>query len=199
MEYRIQTKRKSGSERFRGTDQTLLDYWRWAHSDIASNAERGKLAEFIIKCSVNATSPCRVEWDAVDVISPDGIRIEVKSSAYLQTWKTNRLSRIQFDIAPKKSWDSESNQFYEYIGRNSDVYVFCLFACKDPAIANPLDVHQWEFYVLSTQVMNDRVPDQKTISLRNLLALGAVKTDYNHIPSAIKEAIASQPTEIIRK
>ena len=93
MEYRILTNRKSGAESFVGISQTLLDYWRWAHSDIASNSERGKLAEFIVKCAVGASSPCRIEWDAVDVIAPDGTRIEVKSSAYLQTWKCSKLSK----------------------------------------------------------------------------------------------------------
>ena len=189
MEYRIQTNQKSGSEAIIGTEQTLLDYWRWAHSDIASNSERGKLAEFIVKCSVNAPSPYRVEWDAVDVIAPDGIRIEVKSSAYLQTWKCHKLSNIQFDIAPKKSWDSESNLYYETIGRNSDVYVFCLFACKNPNIANPLDLNQWEFYILSTQVLNEQIPYQKTITLHSLLKLGAVKTDYSGIQSTIHKII----------
>ena len=114
MEYQVITCRKNGSEPFIGMNQTLLDYWQWSHSDIASNAERGKLAEYIVKCAVDAPSPCRIEWDAVDVISKDGIKIEVKSSAYLQTWKCDKLSTIQFDIAPKKSWDSETNTYLGY-------------------------------------------------------------------------------------
>lgn len=187
MEYRILTKRKSGEESFVGTNQTLLDYWRWAHSDIASNSERGKLAEFIVKCAVGASSPCRVEWDAVDIIAPDGTRIEVKSSAYLQTWKCPKLSNIQFDIAPKKSWDSENNQYYETIGRNSDVYVFCLFSCQDPDIADPLNLSQWDFYILSTKVLDERIPKQKTIGLSSLIRIGAKQVSYSELAATIKE------------
>ena len=187
MEYRILTNRKSGEECFVGTKQTLLDYWRWAHSDIASNSERGKLAEYIVKCAVGASSPCRIEWDAVDVIAPDGTRIEVKSSAYLQTWKCSKLSKIQFDIAPKKSWDSESNQYFQSIGRNSDVYVFCLFSCKNPSIANPMNLSQWEFYVLRTNVLNEKIPNQKTIGLASLVRLGAKRVSYSELSAAIKE------------
>ena len=185
--YYIQTRPKDGSEPFIGLNQTLLDYWRWAHSGIASNSERGKLAEFIVKCAVNAATPCRIEWDSVDIVSPDGLRIEVKSSAYLQTWKTNTFSHISFDIAPKKSWISDTNTYYDEKGRHSDVYVFCLFACKDPIIANPLDMAQWEFYVLRTKVLNERVPMQKTISLSSLRKLGAYKTDYAGLSNAIAQ------------
>ena len=188
MAYRIETTPKNGAEPFIGMDKTLLDYWKWAHSDIASNAERGKLAEYFVKCAVGSTSPCRIEWDAVDVISPNGIRIEVKSSAYLQTWNCSKLSAIQFGIASKISWDSETNTYYETVGRNSDVYVFCVFACDDPAIANPLDLTQWDFYVLSTKVLDMKIPMQKTITLKPLLKLGAVKTSYSELSSVIHTA-----------
>ena len=189
MSYRIITTPKNGDEPILGTQFNLLDYWRWAHSDIAANSERGKLAEFIVKCAVNAPSSHRTEWDAVDVVTSDGIRIEVKSSAYLQTWNCEKLSNIQFDIAPKKSWDGETNQYYSDIGRHSDVYVFCLFAAKDPVSANPLDLTQWEFYVLSTDVLNQQIPTQKTIGLNSLLKLGAKKVAYPMLPCAISACI----------
>ena len=67
-----------------------------------SNTERGRLAEFIVAKAVNAASDRRVEWDIYDVRTPDKITVEVKTSAYLQTWKQTRLSKITFDIAPKK-------------------------------------------------------------------------------------------------
>ena len=33
----------------------------------------------------------------------------MKSSAYLQVWSKEKFSSIQFDIAPKKSWDNITN------------------------------------------------------------------------------------------
>lgn len=188
MAYRIQTTRKSGNEPFIGLPQTLLDYWQWAHSDIAGNSERGKLAEFLVRCAVNSATPHRVEWDAVDIISPEGIRIEVKSSAYLQTWNCETFSNIIFDIAPKLSWDSETNAYYDCIGRNSDVYVFCLFACQDPTVANPLNTDQWEFYVLSTHVLNNKKPKQKTIGIGPLKKLGAKLVSYAELGDTIRDA-----------
>ena len=127
---RIKVTSKTGQELFLGMPHSLLEYWAWAHSDIVSNSERGILAEYLVRCAVHAPSPCRIEWDAVDVISPEGIRIEVKSSAYLQTWKQEKLSRIQFDIAPKNAWDSVENSYASQRIRSADVYVFCLFNSK---------------------------------------------------------------------
>ena len=185
---RIKVTSKTGQELFLGMQHSLLEYWAWAHSDIVSNSERGILAEYLVRCAVHAPSPCRIEWDAVDVISPEGIRIEVKSSAYLQTWKQEKLSRIQFDIAPKNAWDSVENSYASQRIRSADVYVFCLFNSKDPDTANPMDLAQWEFYVLATSVLNELVPKQKSISLTSLQKLGAKKVSFEVLYTAIRLA-----------
>ena len=185
---RIKVTSKTGQELFLGMQHSLLEYWAWAHSDIVSNSERGILSEYLVRCAVHAPSPCRIEWDAVDVISPEGIRIEVKSSAYLQTWKQEKLSRIQFDIAPKNAWDSVENSYASQRIRSADVYVFCLFNSKDPDTANPMDLAQWEFYVLATSVLNELVPKQKSISLTSLQKLGAKKVSFEVLYTAIRLA-----------
>ena len=185
---RIKVTSKTGQELFLGMPHSLLEYWAWSHSDIVSNSERGILAEYLVRCAVHAPSPCRIEWDAVDVISPEGIRIEVKSSAYLQTWKQEKLSRIQFDIAPKNAWDSVENSYASQRIRSADVYVFCLFNSKEPDTANPMDLAQWEFYVLATSVLNELVPKQKSISLTSLQKLGAKKVSFEVLYTAIRLA-----------
>ena len=185
---RIKVTSKTGQELFLGMPHSLLEYWAWAHSHIVSNSERGILAEYLVRCAVHAPSPCRIEWDAVDVISPEGIRIEVKSSAYLQTWKQEKLSRIQFDIAPKNAWDSVENSYASQRIRSADVYVFCCLNSKDPDTANPMDLAQWEFYVLATSVLNELVPKQKSISLTSLQKLGAKKVSFEVLYTAIRLA-----------
>lgn len=46
----IQATRKSGKECFEGIggEHTLQDFWAWAFSDLVSNTERGKLAEYLV-------------------------------------------------------------------------------------------------------------------------------------------------------
>jgi len=70
--------------RLAGTDLRLVDFWTWAYSDIAVNTVRPILVEFLVANALGDTRPVRTEWANFDIDTPDGIRVEVKSSAYLQ-------------------------------------------------------------------------------------------------------------------
>ena len=50
------------------------------------------------------------------------------------------------------------------IRHQSDVYVFCVYANKDRASANPLVLDDWDFYVLSTLAISSRCGSQQSIS-----------------------------------
>jgi hypothetical protein len=146
---------KTGTETLAETGKTLLDFWRWNGSDLASNATRGRMAEFIVAVALGIDlSIPRDEWSAWDLTSPEGIRIEVKSSAYLQSWKQRNLSKIAFSIRPTRAWDGAAGGMADTPQRASDVYVFCLLKHKDKETLNPLDLGQWEFYVLPTNEVN---------------------------------------------
>lgn len=115
-------RRMDGSEPFAGLDATVLDFWRFAMSDLRMNNLRGYLAEFLVAKAIGATGP-RVEWDAYDVLSPDGTRIEVKSSAYMQVWDQRRPSAIRFTGLTGRTWDPRNGESPEATF-NADVYVF---------------------------------------------------------------------------
>ena len=176
----------SGTERI--ADTTLSDYWRWAHSNLVDNAERGVFAEYLVHTAMRAESPTRVNWDKCDVISPEGIAIEVKASGYIQSWAQEKLSTITFSIRPTYGWDSESNTYSTECFRQSDVYVFCLLAHKDQETLDPLDMSQWKFYILPTRILNEKVGEQKTISLSGIIKLGAMETDYAGIRDVVLKA-----------
>jgi hypothetical protein len=116
------------------------DVWAWAYVDFLPNAQRGVLAEYIVARAVGATSSPRMMWDAMDVTCPKGVRIEVKSAAYPQAWQQTELSKIRFDIAPKRTWDQASRRYSPSPARTAAVYVFALFETKDRALADPLDL-----------------------------------------------------------
>lgn len=182
----IKTKRKSGNENFKKMkDVTINDYWSWAHSDLIGNAERGILAEYIISMALDVHHGTRTEWDSYDILSKDGIKIEVKSSGYIQTWVQKDYSNLNFGIRPTKEWNQEDNTYSEVIKRQSDIYVFCVHKHKDQNTINPLDLDQWDFYVLSTKVLNDNVAEQKSIGLSSILKLGGIKVDYNNLNNTI--------------
>ena len=178
----------TGAEPINGTSFTLRDYWSWAHSNIVDNAERGAFAEYLVKCAIGADTPTRVNWDAYDLLSPEGIKVEVKASGYLQSWAQEKLSAIQFSIAPAYGWDAATNTYDEKLRRQSDVYVFCLLKHTDQETLNPLDTDQWEFYVVKTALLNEKCTNQKTISLSALKKLGAAAIPFEEIRAAVLQA-----------
>ncbi len=185
----VKTIMKTGKEPFIFNGENLpinvLSFWQWSTSELLGNALRGILAEFIVASTMDVLNSPREEWDAYDLITKNGLKIEVKSSAYLQSWKQKELSKISFGIQPTVTWD-ENNERTSESKRQADVYVFCLLAHKDKDTVNPLDLSQWEFYVLDTKVLNDKVPLQKKITLSSLLKLNPVKARYDELTELLK-------------
>ena len=190
---------KTGDEPFHddrnNLPQTLLDYWRWSGSDLVSNAQRGILAEFLVGSALQMTDRVRREWDAYDVRTPSGLTVEVKNSAYIQSWSQTDYSPIQFDIAPKKSWDAKENKSDSVSSRSADVYVFSLLAHRDQDSIDPLNVSQWEFYVLATSVLDERCGEQKTIHLRPLKALEPEQPSYATLRETV-ERVGRRPSSV---
>ena len=137
----IKPKLKNGDEKLIYNDKllkfSLLDFWRWSVSDILSNATRGRLAEFIVaKASNIDIKQIRDEWGAYDLETPGGIKIEVKSAAYLQSWDQKKLSNIIFSTKLSKPWDWQSDKRSNVAIRSADVYVFCLLHHSDKPTVN---------------------------------------------------------------
>ena len=173
---KIQATLKPGNEQLTYDDKSLnfslLDFWRWSVSDILSNATHGRLAEFIVATATNInTTKCRDEWSAFDLETPEGIKLEIKSAAYLQSWFQQRLSKISFGKRAALYWDSLTNKQSETAKRHADVYVFCLPHHENKQSVDPLNLNQWEFYVLATKQLNDYTRSQHSITLKSLQAL----------------------------
>ena len=189
---RIDTVRKSGTEQFISENQQLdfdlNSFWSWSSSELLGNTLRGVLAEYIVSKDVGCTAKIRDEWDAYDLVSPNGVKIEVKSSSYLQSWYQNEYSKISFGIQPTYGWDASNNSRSSEQKRQSDVYVFCVLSHKSKETVNPLNLDQWVFYILPTKVLNEKFPTQKTLSLSSLLKLNPSQVKYGEIHHAIKQA-----------
>lgn len=168
------TEPRQADEKFVATGSALwfgakiLDYWRWAYSDLNNNTVRGRLAEFIVARSIGALDEVANEWGPYDLKTSSGLKIEVKTSAYLQSWYQEKLSKIVFGISQTLPWDRETNEYRGAKGRHSDVYVFCLLREQDRLKLNPLDLSQWEFYVAARSEIDQRFSTQKTVSLSRL-------------------------------
>lgn len=177
--------RKSGQERFHRSGESagfdVFAFWQWSASDLISNATRGCLAEFLVAKALGIALEVRVEWDAYDLVLPNGTKIEVKSAAYCQSWWQSRFSRITFSIAPTVRWNAENNTLEGEKGRWADIYVFCLLHHRDKSTLDPLDLSQWTFYVVPTTTLNEKLPRQKSLSLNGLKALGSPGVAFNQL------------------
>ncbi|SES28241.1 hypothetical protein SAMN05216188_13038 [Lentzea xinjiangensis] len=185
---------KTGDEPFtqqgRAIGANLRGFWSWACSDLVGNAMRGVLAEYIVGLALGCVgSGTRLEWDATDLRTGEGLRVEVKSSAYLQSWKQERLSAISFDIRPALGWDATTNTNATERARQADVYVFCVLTSTDKAAVDPLDVDQWDFYVMSTNRLNAAVGEQKTIALGSLLRHTPAKCSFAELAACIEAEV----------
>ena len=187
----VQLKHKllKGNESFRSQgvrkSLKLLDYWRWSGSMLLDNTSRGIFAEFLIAAALSLHKKPRIEWEECDFTMKSGTKIEVKSSAYFQSWKQIRPAVIQFGIAPHRSWDTETGKYWEDVKRWADIYVFCVF--KGKKTLHVLDTSKWEFYVLPTEVLDQKRPEQKTIRLSSLKKLSPRKCSYKNLKKTISD------------
>lgn len=139
------------------TGLTVGHFWQWAHSDLLLNTLRGKLAEFIVSRALGLNEPTDDAWGHADLVLPSGVMIEVKSSAFLQswaqaqltppTWKGLRSRRTAQDEGAKWRTDDAATA-------KGDLLILALFTAKEYESANPRELEQWAFWpLLSTDML----------------------------------------------
>jgi hypothetical protein len=167
-------------------DRTVRDFWRWAKSDLLSNALRGCLAEYLVAVSLGVDDKPRREWVAWDLTSPDGLRVEVKSSAYVQSWFQRRPSTIAFRIGQTAGWDPNTAESGTEKKRQADVYVFALLSQVDRQLVDPLDVDQWRFFVVACADLNQHCEKQVDIRLSRLRMLPHAEVSFEGLAEAVR-------------
>lgn len=192
----ITAKPKTGEETLtlngNNTNYSLLDFWRWSVSDLISNATRGRFAEFVVGSAIDIDpTDLRDEWDAFDLTSKEGIKIEVKSAAYIQSWEQKKYSAITFSIKKSKLWNEDSTKRIGELVRHADVYVFCLLKNKDQDTIDPLKMEQWEFYVVPTITLDNYERSEHSISLKSLKKL-VIPIQYQELKEEINNAYKQQ-------
>ena len=75
----LAAKQLDGGEVFRfgsnATLQRVLDFWRWAYSNLAANNLRGHLAEFLVASDLNIAHGVRIEWDDCDLRTKQCVKV----------------------------------------------------------------------------------------------------------------------------
>ena len=168
----------SGSE-VNHHDPTPEGFWKWAYSNILINVTRGVFAEYLVALALGLVERSdRQVWEDYDLCYK-GIKIEVKSSAYVQVWnEEHKLSTPEFRISSRKC----------------DVYVFCLLAEKKKRETDPLNLSQWKFCVVDIGTIKKldkgKEKPQKTIRKGPIeKRLGGNWIEYSELKGAIKQYV----------
>lgn len=142
----------TGEEKFcqNGVDMglSMLDFWRFQYSNLYNIQEY--IAEFLVAKALGKNEADNAEsWTLYD-ISYQGKRIEVKESSYYHPWNEGGK------ISEQRSFGiTEANSSYEddALGnkyeRQNDIYVFCLNVGRTREASHPLNLDNWEFYIVS--------------------------------------------------
>ena len=134
----------------------------------------------------------RVEWDAYDFVAKiDGrkVSIEVKSSAYVQSWEQRRYSNLQFNIRSTRKPDPDKPGTYSGERCRADIYVFCALVRKNVSgHAAALNTDNWRFRVIRQERFRC---DQKTIAWSSLNQFAPERVRYEHLRQRIVATVAA--------
>jgi hypothetical protein len=177
-----------GDEQFLGLDASVADFWRWGFSDLRDNTTRGVLAEFIVARAVGDDRPRRIGWDNFDVLMPGAppVRIEVKSSAFLQSWSQKQHSELVFGRLFGRAFDADTNEYSAEPEVRADVFVFAVQTQKEPSSYAPLDLSRWSFYVVSAADVRDH--GAKTASITWVCDHAGEPVSYDGLAKAVRVA-----------
>jgi hypothetical protein len=162
---------------------SAIDFWRWGFSDLQENIVRGILAEFIVGSALGVDLRTRQSWDEFDLVTPSGITVEVKSSAYVQAWSQSKRSSASFNGLKTRIWRPTTGYEAE-ASYHSDIYVFCLQTASSDHDYDPLSLEQWEFRVVDRPTL--KAHGTKSISYGRLCKLQPRQCGYLHLASEVE-------------
>lgn len=182
----------TGNEQIAGLGSTVRDFWQFALGDLRMNNARGYLAEFIVAKALGLDKIRRVEWDAYDILFCE-ITVEVKSSAYLQSWDQRKQSAIQFSGLKGTRWHPRGGLDPAGKRFNAMVYVFCVHTAREHEMYDQLQLDQWMFFVLPRHELE--ALDQKGIGIATVSRLSGGPTEWSKLQAAVSAAAVGQERE----
>ena len=183
----------NGTEKFEFNGKDLgfdfKDYWQFHYSNIHDLQDT--IAEFIVAKALGIEHAQNVEYWTLWDITYRKKRIEVKETSYYHSFNAEgKVSKIRtFSIAKANgSYDEQVSGNKEFC-RQNDIYVFCLNTGDTKATSYPLNLNNWEFYIVPTDFLNKHCENQKTISLNRIKSFGFKPLNYDQIKDEIDRII----------
>ena len=155
---------------------TVGDYWQFQFSNLLDKL--GYVAEFLVAKALAKESPDNCNgWTLYDIDYREK-KIEVKATSYYQAWKESHeiCEQRTFGIRQTHVGCQKDKE------RQNDIYIFCLENEKpeNDCSANPLNLENWQFYVIPTTIINEKCGKQKTISLNRVKKLFGIEEGLSY-------------------
>ncbi|MBE5936231.1 MAG: hypothetical protein E7262_10710 [Lachnospiraceae bacterium] len=154
------------------------------------------MAEYIVASALGVKKSNNCDyWALYDVDYKNGnknYRIEVKETSYYHPWnKNDKVSNQRTFGITKANSNYENEDIENKFERQNDIYVFCLVNGKNEKDADPLNLNNWQFYVVRTEVINKVCGDNKTISLGKVQQLAKKSVRYDELKEEVDREIAN--------
>ena len=109
---------------------------------------------------------CSADYAGWDFERRDGLRLEVKQSAAMQSWSNRKPSKAVFDVAARTGYWEGGTEWIAKAGRPAHLYVFAHHSIygDDTDHRDPL---QWTFYVVPSRDL----PNVKKLGLATISTL----------------------------
>ena len=166
----------------------MLDFWKFEFSNIYDMQD--EISEFIVAKALEIDVPYNKEmWTLCDIMYRDK-RIEVKETSYYHPWnKDGQVSEQRaFGITKANSIYEKPDEENKY-ERQNDLYIFCVVNGNTREESNPLNLNNWDFYIVPTSVINEKCKDNKTISLSRIQNMGYRPFDFSKIKEEVDKQI----------
>lgn len=174
-------------------DFGILDFWKSKYSNIYNIQE--VIAEFIVEKALGIDKAQNTDyWTLYDILYRD-YRIEIKETSYYHPWNEDgKVSKQRMFGITKANSNYESNETENKFERQNDIYVFCLNTGTTKETSNPMNLDNWEFYIIPTFKINKQCGDNKKISLGRVRKI-AEKKSFEEIKSCIDKIIDDKKGE----
>ena len=177
---------------------------RFYGQPLIANLYRGDYVEGLILFALGEGWKQTPEWSSWDLEREDGVRVEVKQSAALQSWHRStgiKKPATSFDIAPRAGYYTDSSDSAVWVGldpeepdflRAADIYIFAWHPETDPDIADHRRAEQWQFFVIPESMVAKSRGDKEKISLHQVKELAAAVA-YAELAATVAAAAAELP------
>lgn len=167
----------------------MLDFWESKFSNIYNMQD--VIAEFIVEKALGIDKAQNIDyWTLYDILYKN-FRIEIKETSYYHPWNENgKISKQRMFGITKANSNYETVEMENKFERQNDIYVFCLNIGDTKESSNPMNLNNWEFYIIPTSVINKECRDNKKISLNRVRKL-TKKVTYDKLKEKIDEIIDS--------